>query len=208
MSRCDYAASTRPRSNGRATARGTFSTRCKTAINDWHVNVIRLPLAQDRWFGKGPEQKDEGKAYRGLVSQVVEFCAGRDCYVILDLHWSDAGEWGKQIGQHVMPDQNSVEFWKSCATSYKNHPAVIFDLYNEPHDVTWDIWKNGGQVSEKADRREPGEDVPGRRHAGPPRHGAGDGREERRDRRGPGLGVRHVGISRRASSLPIRLATA
>ena len=37
----------------------------KTAINDWHVNVIRLPLAQDRWFGKAREQKDEGKAYRG-----------------------------------------------------------------------------------------------------------------------------------------------
>jgi aryl-phospho-beta-D-glucosidase BglC (GH1 family) len=51
---------------------------------------------------------------------------------MLDLHWSDAGEWGKQIGQHVMPDQNSVAFWNDVATTYKNHPAVIFDLYNEP----------------------------------------------------------------------------
>ena len=47
----------------------------KTAINDWHVNVIRLPLAQDRWFGKAREQKDEGKAYRKLVDTVVELCA-------------------------------------------------------------------------------------------------------------------------------------
>ncbi len=127
----------------------------RTAISDWHVNHIRLPLAQDRWFGKAPEQKDEGKAYRALVNQVVELCASRGCYVILDLHWSDAGEWGKQIGQHVMPDANSVEFWKGCATVYKNHPAVIFDLYNEPHDVSWEIWRNGGQVSEKARGRNP-----------------------------------------------------
>ena len=84
----------------------------KTAIRDWHVNHIRLPLAQDRWFGKAPEQKDEGEAYRALVQQVVETCATRGCYVMLDLHWSDAGEWGKQIGQHVMPDENSVAFWK------------------------------------------------------------------------------------------------
>src|SRR5215469_16345448 len=30
------------------------------AIHDWHVNVIRLPLSQDRWFGYGPEQRDGG----------------------------------------------------------------------------------------------------------------------------------------------------
>ena len=44
---------------------------------------------------------------------------------------------------------------KSLASTYKNHPAVIFDLYNEPHDVSWDIWRNGGQVTEKASRRNP-----------------------------------------------------
>jgi TolB protein len=126
-----------------------------TAIKVWQVNVIRLPLAQDRWFGKAPEQKDDGQAYRALVDQVVQICAGHGCYLILDLHWSDAGEWGKQIGQHVMPDQNSVEFWKSCASTYKNHPAIIFDLYNEPHDVSWDVWSNGGQVTEKASRGNP-----------------------------------------------------
>jgi len=127
----------------------------KTAIKDWQVNVIRLPLAQDRWFGKAPDQKDEGKAYRELVDKVVGLCAGQGCYIILDLHWSDAGEWGKQIGQHVMPDRNSLEFWKSCARIYKNHPAVIFDLYNEPHNVSWDIWLKGGEVTEKAFRRNP-----------------------------------------------------
>ncbi len=126
-----------------------------TALRDWHVNVIRLPLAQDRWFGKTPEQNDEGKAYRALVAQVVDRCATSGCYVILDLHWSDMGQWGTRIGQHVMPDRNSVLFWKDVAAAYKNHPAVIFDLYNEPHDVTWDIWQRGGPVTEKATRANP-----------------------------------------------------
>ncbi len=128
----------------------------KTAIDDWRVNIIRIPMAQDRWFGKAPEQKDDGKSYRALVGQVVDLCAGRGCYVILDLHWSDAGEWGKWIGQHAMPDRNSVAFWTEVATAYKNHPAVIFDLYNEPYDATWDVWLKGGKVAEK-DRRLGGE---------------------------------------------------
>jgi hypothetical protein len=119
------------------------------AIQDWHVNVIRLPLSQDRWFGKSPEQKDDGKAYRELVQQVVKACATRQCYIILDLHWSDCNEWGANIGQHSMPDLNSVAFWKDFAPVYANNPAVIFDLYNEPHDVSWEVWLKGGQITDK-----------------------------------------------------------
>jgi endoglucanase len=125
----------------------------KVAIEDWHVNHIRLPLAQDRWFGKAPEQKDEGKAYRALVKEVVDLCASKGCYIILDLHWSDVGEWGQNIGQHSMPDENSLAFWKDIAPVYANHPAVIYDLYNEPHDVSWDIWLNGGTVTDRPNRR-------------------------------------------------------
>jgi len=125
----------------------------RVAIQDWHANIIRVPLSQDRWFGKAPEQKDGGTAYRDLVKKVVNACSAADTYVILDLHWSDTGVWGKQIGQHTMPDENSVAFWKECAAAYKNQPAVLFDLYNEPHDTTWDIWLNGGEVTEKDRQR-------------------------------------------------------
>jgi endoglucanase len=129
------------------------------AIQDWRVNIIRLPLAQDRWFGKAREQTDDGRSYRALVRQVVDLCATQQCYVMLDLHWSDCNEWGTNIGQHSMPDLNSVTFWKDLAPVYANHPAVLYDLYNEPHDVSWDIWLNGGQITDR----------PNGRRAGPPK---------------------------------------
>src|SRR5580704_2398128 len=119
------------------------------AIQDWHVNIIRLPLAQDRWFGKAPEQTNGSDAYRALVHQVVDACASQGCYVILDLHWSDCNEWGTNIAQHSMPDSNSVAFWKDFAPVYANHPAVLFDLYNEPHDVSWDVWLKGGRITDR-----------------------------------------------------------
>jgi aryl-phospho-beta-D-glucosidase BglC (GH1 family) len=120
------------------------------AIRDWHVNIIRLPLAQDRWFGKAPEQKDDGTSYRTLVREVVDTCATQGCYIVVDLHWSDCNEWGSNIAQHCMPDSNSVTFWKDCAALFKNHPAVIFDLYNEPHDVSWNVWLNGGTITDRS----------------------------------------------------------
>jgi endoglucanase len=135
-----------------STGEGHILETVRVATRDWHATIVRLPLSQDRWFGKAPEQKDDGAAYRALVKQAVGACNAGGAYALLDLHWSDAGEWGKLIGQHKLPDANSIAFWKSCAADCKNQPGVLFDLYNEPHDVTWEQWRNGGMVTER-DRR-------------------------------------------------------
>jgi hypothetical protein len=131
---------------------GRVPDTVRVAVEEWKANVVRLPLCQDRWFGKCPEQTDDGASYRDLVGKVVDYGARHNCYVVLDLHWSDAGVWGRHVGQRNMPDKNSVEFWKAVATAYRNHPAVLFDLYNEPHDVTWEVWRTGGRVTERHDR--------------------------------------------------------
>jgi hypothetical protein len=128
------------------------------AINDWKVNLIRLPLAQDGWFGKMKDQTDEGAAYRAIVDSLVESCAAAHVYFDLDLHWSDCGKWldaGGKLGQHNLPDQNSVIFWHDVATRFKNHPNVIFGLYNEPHDVSWEVWLNGGTATDLPPRWNP-----------------------------------------------------
>ncbi len=125
------------------------------AVRVWHANLIRMPLAQDRWFGKAAHQDDGGASYRGLVDILVDACAAAGVYLDLDLHWSNRGQWsseGGKLAQHLMPDELSVLFWQDVATRYKDHPFVIFGLYNEPHDVSWDIWRNGGTVTEKPPR--------------------------------------------------------
>ena len=137
---------------------GRIFQSVNVAIRYWRVNIIRLPLSQDRWFGKGPEQTDQGTDYRALVDEIVSACAIQKCHIILDLHWSNCGEWGTNIGQHSLPDTNSITFWKDVAARYKNHPAVLFGLYNEPRDVSWDEWLNGGVITEKpAGRRQGGQ---------------------------------------------------
>ena len=120
------------------------------ACDDWKCNVIRVPLDQDRWFGFAEEQDDDrnGELYRKIVDKIANELQKRNKYMILDLHWNNMNEWGHNVGQHKMPDLNSIIFWKDVATRYKNHPAVLFSLYNEPHSVSWDIWKNGGYITE------------------------------------------------------------
>lgn len=107
------------------------------AIDQWKSNVIRLPLKDKYWFGQDPAQTDGGRAYRELVDAIITFAANRGSYVILDNH------------NYRAPRPEHIPFWTDVATRYKNHPAVLFDLLNEPHGVTWEIWRNGGFVSER-----------------------------------------------------------
>lgn len=128
------------------------------AVGVWKANLIRLPLAQDRWFGKVSGQYDGGADYRKIVDGLVDACAGSRVYIDLDLHWSDRGTWadeGGKLGQQLMPDAHSVLFWRDVATRYKNYPNVIFGLYNEPHDIPWSVWRNGGSATQRPSRREP-----------------------------------------------------
>ncbi|MGB7747926.1 MAG: glycoside hydrolase family 5 protein [Verrucomicrobiia bacterium] len=132
------------------------------AINDWKVNLIRLPLAQDSWFGKMTNQADGGAAYRSFVDKLVDTCAAGRVYIDLDLHWSDCGKWvneGGALGQHKMPDKNSITFWQDMATRFKNQPNVIFGLYNEPHDTSFAIWRDGGTVTDKPARWNPNQAI-------------------------------------------------
>lgn len=103
----------------------------QVAIEDWGANVIRLPVKEQYWFG------DEGDKYKKLINDVITYAANRGAYVVLDLH------------RYRAPKQEHADFWAEAASVYKNHPAVLFDLLNEPHSVGWEIWRNGGFVGEK-----------------------------------------------------------
>lgn len=109
------------------------------AVDDWRANVIRLPVMNTFWFGrgKGAVSSNNQEAYRKMVDDAIKLAAGKGIYVVLDLH------------RFFTPDESCVEFWKDAAARYKNNPAVLFDIFNEPHGTTWDVWQSGGPVSMK-----------------------------------------------------------
>lgn len=107
------------------------------ACDEWKANCIRLPVKEEYWFGRSAGQKDGGASYRELVGQVITLVANRGKYVALDLHRFHA------------PKTEHVEFWKDAATAYRDHPAVLFDLFNEPHGTSWEVWRDGGFVEKK-----------------------------------------------------------
>ncbi len=119
------------------------------AIHVWHVNVIRLPLCQDRWEGHAPVDyngvANNLAVYQSIVDNVVSTAAAAGVYVLIDMHWSDMGVWGSNLHQHQMPDDNTATAWTHIAAHYANNPAVLFDAYNEPYPAGgWAQWLHGG----------------------------------------------------------------
>ena len=91
------------------------------AIDEWKSNCVRLPVNESFWFGTSAYQSDGGAAYRAAVDKIVTLAANRGAYIALDLHRFRA------------PKAEHISFWKDAAKRYANHPAVLFDLFNEPH---------------------------------------------------------------------------
>lgn len=110
------------------------------AIRDWKSNVIRLPVTEEFWFGRGKYQNDGGIGYRKLIDSAIAAAAAQKVYVALDLH-----RFGAPLPEHI-------EFWKDAATRYKNHPAVLFELFNEPHSISWQVWRDGGPLKNQPKR--------------------------------------------------------
>ncbi|MBN1655719.1 MAG: glycoside hydrolase family 5 protein [Deltaproteobacteria bacterium] len=99
------------------------------------LNVIRYSLNQGFWL-KG--HADYNPLYEAYVDRAVQWTLQEGLAVILDLHWTSTA------GQTNMADQQSLSFWTQVATKYKNDGRIMFELYNEPHDIDTNTWLNGG----------------------------------------------------------------
>ena len=126
------------------------------AMAAWHINAVRIPLNEGCWLDQYTSANDpyaqfgdpapyEGAAYQSAVGAYVALLHSYGISAILDLHALDAPD-----GLDVPPMADSTyspTFWSSVATYFKNDPGVVFDLYNEPHSISWSCWKAGCSVT-------------------------------------------------------------
>ncbi|MEV4423692.1 glycoside hydrolase family 5 protein [Patulibacter sp. NPDC049589] len=124
---------------------GNFTDTDFDRIKAWKATAVRLPLSQANWLGR----RCDATSYIQAVDAAIAKANARGMYAIVDLHWSDVSgrapcDASCFSGQQPMPDIDSAVFWQQVAQRYANRPGVIFDLYNEPHDVSWSCWRNGG----------------------------------------------------------------
>jgi hypothetical protein len=114
------------------------------AIQRWHINAVRLPLNEDCWLGiNGLPDRYPASIYRAAIHRWVKQLHAAGIYVLLNLHVVAPGKEQSRHELAMADADHGPAFWSSVAQSFKNDPAVVFDLYNEPKHIGWPCWLNG-----------------------------------------------------------------
>lgn len=103
-------------------------------VREWRCNIIRLPFNQD--FVLRGRLGHSGEEYQRAIDQVIYWASLFGAYTLLDLQWLDADRvyGGNRNFVAPLPNIQSLELWTTLARRYKDEPAVLYDLFNEPHD--------------------------------------------------------------------------
>ena len=127
---------------------GPTDANAIAAIASWKANAVRVPLNEHCWLGiNGAPAAYSGRNYRSAIAAYVQALNNAGLYAVLDLHWNAPGSTLARRQQPMADADHSPTFWSSVATYFKANPAVVFDLYNEPHVSSWECWRNGCTTS-------------------------------------------------------------
>jgi endoglucanase len=103
-------------------------------VRKWRCNIIRLPFNQD--FVLRGRLGRSGEEYQLAIDQVINWASLSGAYTLLDLQWLDADRvyGGNRNFVAPLPNMDSIDLWATMARRYASEPAVLYDVFNEPHD--------------------------------------------------------------------------
>lgn len=101
------------------------------------ANVIRVPVHPENW------QNDQDYLWRYL-DPLVTWAGDAGLYVIIDLHFigNIASGAGSQMPDLDQPAATFADgFWTQVAGYFHTAPHVLFEIYNEPADISTSDWR-------------------------------------------------------------------
>jgi hypothetical protein len=108
----------------------------------WGATMVRLPVSSSYWLTSNCNYDSR---YANMVDQAVTAITSQNMVALVDLHTNTMVSCGL-VRQQKMADSTALDFWRQAATRYRDNPLVAFDLYNEPHDISGDVWLRGGKI--------------------------------------------------------------
>ncbi|WP_052074501.1 cellulase family glycosylhydrolase [Shewanella mangrovi] len=91
--------------------------------NDWKTSIVRVALGAD----EGGSYLDDPAGNLARIKTVVDAAIANDMYVIIDFH------------SHHAEDKKAaaIQFFTQMAQLYGTHNNVIYEIYNEPLQISW-----------------------------------------------------------------------
>jgi endoglucanase len=97
---------------------------------DWKVSVLRIAT----YSREGGYNADPRK-FTDLASRLIDKASARGMYVIVDWHHINPGDPNVDL-------QNAKKFFKEITQRHKHRNNVIYEIANEPNNVSWERIKS------------------------------------------------------------------
>lgn len=129
---------------GRGIFDGPVDDASISVMAAWGINAVRIPLNEDCWLGRGRfDSRLIGAPYRRAIHAFVNRLLAHRLDVILDLQWI-APPGQRALRLQPAPDAaHAAQFWTSVARQFRDVAGVAYDLFNEPHAISWSCWRDG-----------------------------------------------------------------
>jgi endoglucanase len=116
-------------------------------------------------------------AYDAGLAAIVAYATSKGARVIVQPH-NFARYYGNTVGSAQVPNAVFADFWSRMATKYGPNPNVMFNLVNEPHDISTTQWVSAANAAIAAIRATGAKNtivVPGASWTGAHSWSSGDG---------------------------------
>lgn len=97
----------------------------EAAAKYWHVNTIRLQVAESNLFTNSTPGKTYNENFLKELIKQVNLIRSLHAVAVIN----DQTEFTTRLRN---PTETTVKFWRVMDATFGNHPYVIFDLFNEP----------------------------------------------------------------------------
>ena len=91
-------------------------------VEDWGITVIRAAMGVEASGGYIWDASNKDR-----VKLIVEEAIAKGIYVIIDWHSHHAEDY----------EDEAIAFFEEMATLYGEYPNVIYEIYNEPVQISW-----------------------------------------------------------------------
>jgi endoglucanase len=95
----------------------------KTLHNDWNATVLRAAMGVDADENCYIQNPNESKA---KIEAVIKAAIDQDIYVIIDFH------------SHNIHLKEAKVFFDEMSKKYAKYPNIIYEVFNEPNDESWE----------------------------------------------------------------------
>lgn len=100
--------------------------------DNWNSSVIRVAMGVNEPWDNGRGYINSPNAQETKIRRVIDAAIAKGIYVIIDWHTHEAEQYTDE----------AVEFFTKMARIYGDEPNVIYEIYNEPVNQSWNTIKN------------------------------------------------------------------